>query len=87
MKRWIAILLLAVMGSFMAASSQDHCHDGGQSAPPPHILCVDDCAPAVIPVAPCPPPQDPLPEPAYAAPAADPIPVRDLEPETAPPRA
>lgn len=89
MRRWIAMLLLVVVASFLAASGQDHCHDGGNGHQPasPHILCLDDCAPAVIPKTPVPPPPDPLPEPTYEETVVRPVLSLDLEPEKAPPRA
>jgi len=88
MRRWIAAFLLMVMASFLAATGQDHCHETGRSsASTPHILCLDDCAPAVIPDAPVAPPADPLPEPVYEAKVVQPVLNLDLEPEKAPPRA
>lgn len=89
MRRWVAVLLLVVVSSFLAASGQDHCHDDGNEHQPasPHILCLDDCAPAVIPTPPIPPPQDPLPKPVYEETVVRPILNLDLEPEIAPPRA
>jgi len=88
MRRWIAMLLLVVVASFLATTGQDHCHDSGRSAAStPHILCLDDCAPAVIPTPPIPPPQDPLPKPVYEETVVRPILNLDLEPEKAPPRA
>ncbi|BDU78402.1 hypothetical protein [Mesoterricola sediminis] len=86
-RRWLCVLLLVVLGTFLAAAGRDHCHDGGHQASAPHLLCVDDCAPAVIPAAPAPPPRDPQPEAPFteAAPAA--VRSLDLEPEKAPPRA
>ena len=88
MRRWIAMLLLVVVASFLATSGQDHCHDSGRSAAStPHILCLDGCAPAVIPKTPVPPPPDPLPKPTYEESVVRPILNLDLEPEKAPPRA
>lgn len=88
MRRWIAMLLLVVVSSFLATSGQDHCHDSGRgSASTPHILCLDDCAPAVIPKTPVPPPPDPLPKPNYEETVVQPILNLDLEPEKVPPRA
>jgi hypothetical protein len=87
MRRWIAVLLLVVVSSFLATSGQDHCHDSGRgSASTPHILCLDDCAPAVIPKTPVPPPLDPLPKPNYEETVVQPILNLDLEPEKVPPR-
>ena len=88
MRRWVAALLFLVVASFLATSGQDHCHDSGRSAAStPHILCLDDCAPAVIPTPPIPPPQDPLPKPVYEETVVRPILNLDLEPEKTPPRA
>lgn len=88
MRRWIAALLLVVISSFLAATGQDHCHDEGREHLPvsAHMLCLDDCAPAVITVPPLPPPPDPLPKPVYEESADRPILNLDLEPEKTPPR-
>lgn len=89
MQRWLAALLLVVIATFLATAGADHCHDGadahGEQAQ--HILCLDDCAPALVPTPPLPPPADPLPNPVYAESAVRPILNLDLEPEKAPPRA
>jgi len=88
MRRWIAVLLLVMVATFLAASGSDHCHDGpenhGQQA---HILCLDDCAPAMVAACPAPPPPDALPRPVYEETVTRPILNLDLEPEKAPPRA
>lgn len=86
MRRWIAMLLLVIVASFLATSWQDRCHEGKEGTASPHILCLDDCAPAVIPMAPAPPPTDPLPKPIYEDSVVRPILNLDLEPEKAPPR-
>lgn len=87
MRRWLAAFLLMVVASFLVTSGQDHCHDaGGNGASTPHILCLDDCAPAVIPDAPVAPPPDPLPGPIYEEKIVQPVLNLDLEPEKAPPR-
>jgi len=86
MRRWIAIILLVIVASFLATSGQDHCHDGKGGTASPHILCLDGCAPAIIPTAPTAPPPDPLPKPIYKESVVCPILNSDLEPEKAPPR-
>jgi hypothetical protein len=89
MKRWLAVLLLVVVATFLAAAAAGLCEDGrachDQKAP--HLLCVDDCAPAVLPKAPAPPPPDPMPKLVYEAKVSLPLLQRDLEPEKTPPRA
>lgn len=87
MRRWLAALLLLVFATFLASAGADHCHDEGRGMAAPHVFCLDDCAPAVIPAAPMAPPPDPLPRPTYVAEALRPAPEPDLEPEKAPPRA
>lgn len=89
MRRCIAILLLVVVGAFLVLTGRDHCEDGpaghGQSSQ--HILCIDDCTPAVISERITPPPQDSLPKTAYQASVVEPILDLSLEPDTDPPRA
>jgi len=77
------------MASFVAMAGSDHCENGtGQDRHHiQHLLCPDDCAPAVVPVAPQAPPPDPLPRPLYAETIVRPILNLNLEPEKAPPRA
>jgi hypothetical protein len=89
MRRWVAVLLLVVAATFLAASGADHCDDApsGHCHRSQHIFCVDDCAPALIPQAPAPPPPDPMPKPAFAETVVCPILNLDLEPEKEPPRA
>lgn len=89
MRRWIAVFLLLVVSSFLAATGRDHCHDGEKEHRPAsqHLLCLDDCAPAVIPNPPAAPPLDPLPKPLYQETLSRPILNLDLEPEKTPPRA
>ena len=86
MRRSIAVLLLLLFTSFLAMTGQDRCHENRMQADQPHVLCVDDCAPAVIPAPPVPPPADPLPRLQRQARLVLPILERDLEPEKAPPR-
>lgn len=89
MKRWIAVFLLLVVATFLAASGADHCDDGpnAHGEQSQHLLCIDDCTPALVPKPPAPPPPDPLPKPVYEETAIRPILNFDLEPEIAPPRA
>lgn len=89
LRRGVAVLLVLVIALFLAASGGDHCDEGmsHHAEKPPHMLCVDDCAPAVIPAPPAPPPSDPLPNPTYQEVVARPVLSLDLEPEKAPPRA
>lgn len=88
MRRWIAVLLLVVVATFLAAAGSDHCDDGpkGHQESTQHLLCVDDCAPALVPAPPAPPPHDPLPKAVYEETAVRPVLKLDLEPEKAPPR-
>ena len=89
MKNWIAVFLLVVVATFLAASGRDYCDEspGGHDQRAQHLLCVDDCAPALIPQAPAPPPPDPMPTAAFEVAVARPILNLDLEPEKEPPRA
>lgn len=89
MRRWIAVLLLIMAATFLAASGRDRCHEGAgdHRQPVSHILCLDDCAPAVVPECPAAPPASPLPRPVYEESVVRPILNLDLEPEKAPPRA
>lgn len=88
MRRWVAVLLLVVVATFLAASGIDRCDDGPNphSQASQHLLCLDDCTPALIPCAPAAPPPDALPTPSYALTVARAILDLDLEPETTPPR-
>ena len=89
MRRWLAVLLLVVVATFLAVSGADRCdedvHHHHQHAQ--HFLCPDDCAPALIPMAPVPPPPDPMPRILYEETVVRPILNLELEPEKAPPRA
>jgi len=87
-KRWTAVLLLVVVATFLATAGEDHCHEGADAHGPQsqHLLCLDDCAPAMIPQAPVPPPADALPKPSYIETLSPPILNLDLEPEKTPPR-
>lgn len=87
MKRWIAVMLLVLAGGFLIASGRDHCHEPGHDLGASHLLCLDDCAPAVMPAPPAAPPPDPMPEPDYALVPVLPLLRLDLEPEKTPPRA
>jgi len=89
MGRWVAVLLLVVVATFLATAGADHCDDGpgGHSQRSQHLLCVDDCAPALVPETPIPPPPDPLPKPTYKESVVRPVLNLDLEPEKTPPRA
>lgn len=89
MRRWVAVLLLVVVATFLAASGVDHCHDesNGQNQQSPHILCIDNCTPVLLPNLLTPPPPDPMPKPVYEETVVRPILNLDLEPEKAPPRA
>lgn len=89
MKHWIAVFLMVMVAAFVAAYGRDHCgnrpknhHHQSQ-----HLLCVDDCAPALIPLPPSPPPSDPMPRVVYKDNIARPVLTLDLEPEKEPPRA
>lgn len=85
----MAVFLLVVVATFLASSGMDHCDDGpdGHDQRAQHLLCVDDCAPALVPTTPVPPPADPLPKAIYEESVARPILNLDLEPEKTPPRA
>jgi|GEM_PF-6711962 len=89
MKRWVAVLLLVVVATFLALSGVDHCDEGakGHGQHAQHLLCVDDCAPALVPNSPMPPPSDPLPRTVYEETLTRPVLNLDLEPEKEPPRA
>jgi len=89
MKRWIAVLLLVVVAAFVTAYGADHCDDGSSAhhERPQHLLCVDDCAPALIPTPPTPPPADAMPRLVYKKTVVRPVLTLDLEPEKEPPRA
>lgn len=89
MKRWIAAFLLVVVATFVSAYGADHCEDrsGAHHQRAQHLLCVDDCAPALIAHPPTPPPADPMPRLVYKQTVIRPILTIDLEPEKEPPRA
>lgn len=89
MRRWIATLLLVVIATFLANTGMDHCNDGpnGHDQRAQHLLCIDDCAPALVQSPLAPPPLDPLPKAVYVETVVRPILNLDLEPEKAPPRA
>ncbi len=89
LRRWAALGLLLVLAVFLGGMAHDHCEEGprGHADRAPHILCVDDCAPALLSAGPAAPPADPLPRIRYEAAAAPQVLDRSLEPETAPPRA
>ena len=88
-RRWAALGLLLVIAVFLGGMAHDHCEEGprGHADRAPHILCVDDCAPALVPDAPAAPPADPLPQSHYRAAVVPQVLDRSLEPEKAPPRA
>lgn len=83
------MLLLLVVATFLATAGADHCDEGADRHPQhaQHFLCPDDCAPALIPKTPIPPPPDPMPRVVYEETAISSILNLDLEPEKAPPRA
>ena len=88
MKRWVAILLLCLVGAFLGATGMDEC--GGSAddtcAPVCHLLCSDGCAAAPMPQSPASPAPDPLPRFNYnVIPALPPL-ARTVEPEKTPPR-
>ena len=89
-RRGAALLMLLVLAVFLAAGSHDHCgeaHDHGHEPfHAQHLLCPDDCAPALFPAPPAPPPADSLPRPVYREAVVQKIRSFDLEPEKAPPR-
>jgi len=85
LRRWVSVFLLLMLGTFLAASSADRCDAGGHSEPQ-HILCLDDCAPALIPAPPVAPPADPMPRLVYAETVIRPILSLEREPEKEPPR-
>ena len=89
MRRWVAVLLLAVVATFLAVAGADRCDEGGHHHPQhaQHFLCPDDCAPALIPMAPVPPPPDPMPRAFFEEMASSPLLNTDLGPEKEPPRA
>lgn len=72
----------------LGGMAHDHCDEGarGHADRAPHLLCVDDCAPVMIPAPPVAPPADPLPRGRFAETAAPQVLDRSLEPEKAPPR-
>jgi len=88
MRRWIAVLLLTIVATFIATYGADRCDDGlgSHNQRSQHILCIDDCAPALVPQAPIPPPPDPMPKLVYERTPVRPILSLDLEPEKEPPR-
>lgn len=83
-----ALGLLLMIAVFLGGMAHDHCDEGtrGHADRAPHLLCVDDCAPVVIPAPPAAPPADPLPRGRFAETAAPQVLDRSLEPEKAPPR-
>jgi hypothetical protein len=88
MRRWLAVLLLCLVGAYLAATGSDDC--GGSRddtcAPVCHLLCADGCAAAPMPTPPVAPPADPLPRPRFQqSPAVQPL-IRAVEPEQTPPR-
>lgn len=89
MRRWVGLFLLLVLATFLVASGADRCDEGphGHGQRLQHILCIDDCAPALVPKAPAPPPPDPMPKPVYEETVVRPILKLHLEPEKQPPRA
>jgi len=90
LRRLAAILLLVVIAGFLALSGRDHCHEGEighHDVQGQHLLCIDDCTPALVPAAPEAPPADALPRLVYAEAELHPILNLEPEPEKAPPRA
>jgi len=87
-RHWVAVLLLVVVATFLATTGTDHCDEGltGHSQTSQHLLCIDDCTPALVPDAPAAPPPDPMPKPVYKQTVDLPVLNFDLEPEKAPPR-
>jgi len=90
MRRWVAIVLLVVVATFLAVSGADRCHE--QETSPhgiqgQHLLCIDDCTPALVPDAVQAPPADALPRLVYEEAMRHPILSLELEPEKEPPRA
>lgn len=88
MRKCIAVLLLLVFATFLAAAGADACEEEshGHTHRTPHILCVDDCAPALVPLPPVAPPPDPMPKAVYEETVSRPVLAPDIEPEKAPPR-
>ncbi len=89
MRRWVAILLLCLVGLYLGATGVDTCAEGpGEDcAPICHLLCSDGCATAPMPERPVPPPADPLPQPRFLAERVEYLVSLHLEPEKEPPRA
>ena len=90
LRRWMAVLLLGLVGLYLGAAGLDRCVDEGpvEACPPIcHLLCSDGCATAPMPEAPAPPPGDPLPEPRFLADRAVDLVSLRPEPEKDPPRA
>lgn len=90
LRRWVAVLLLCLVGFYLGAADGDHCLDeGAAEACPPicHLLCSDGCATAPIPEAPAPPPGDLLPASCFLAERIPDFVSLCPEPEKDPPRA
>jgi hypothetical protein len=88
MRRWLAILLLCLIGAYLGATGADACSGSAEEACAPacHLVCSDGCAAAPVPVAPAAPDTDPLPRAAFkVSPPALPL-LRTVEPEKTPPR-
>lgn len=90
LRRWVAVLLLCLVGLYLGAGGADHCLEGGaDDACPPicHLLCSDGCATAPLPAAPVPPPSDLLPESCFLVERIPDFVSLSPEPEKDPPRA
>jgi len=88
-RRWVSVFLLLLFSVFLATSGVDNCHEdtNPHHQQSQHILCIDDCAPALVPQPPTAPPPDPVPAAVYTESLARPILTLELEPEKEPPRA
>ncbi|WP_306590603.1 hypothetical protein [Geothrix sp. 21YS21S-4] len=88
-RRWVAALLLCLMGLYLGAAGREVCPDTSPAgcAPACHLLCGDDCATAPVPEAPVPPPAPRRLHPRFAVPRAQSLVSLTVEPEKEPPRA
>lgn len=89
MRRWVAILFLALTVFYLGAAGVDRCEDrvSGDCAPVCHVLCADGCAVAPLPATPTPPPPDPLPRAPHEHGQTPALVSLDIEPEKGPPKA
>lgn len=88
LQRGVALGLLLLIAFFSTSLAQDPCTKASHEhrSRTPHLVCVEDGAPAAIPTMPAEPSLEPPPPERYESPSEPSHRDHTLEPETPPPR-